>query len=67
VTDIRRHPTADYAMANAFGLDKPSPAWWVNFRTIDEGSWGSSGGVLSILSVLDTGVSTDEKSKAIRV
>jgi hypothetical protein len=51
------------AMANACGLDKPSPAWWVNFRTIDEGSWGSSGGVLSILSLLDTGVFTDEKEQ----
>lgn len=54
------------AMAEACGLDKPSPAWWVNFRTVDEGSWGSSGGVLSILSLLGTGVFTEEKTKAIR-
>lgn len=54
------------AMASACGLDKPSPAWWVNFRVIDEGSWGSSGGVLSILSLLDSGVFTEEKAKAIR-
>lgn len=31
------------ALAAACGLEKPSPAWWVNFRVIDEGSWGSSG------------------------
>ncbi|MEV6236773.1 hypothetical protein [Lentzea sp. NPDC051838] len=54
------------AMADACGLDKPSPAWWVNFRVIDEGSWGSSGGVLTILSLLDSGVFTEEKAKAIR-
>ncbi|QLH26502.1 tautomerase family protein [Streptomyces sp. Rer75] len=54
------------AMADACGLAEPSPAWWVNFRVIDEGSWGSRGGVLSILSLLDTGVFTEEKAKAIR-
>jgi hypothetical protein len=32
------------ALAAACGLEKSSPAWWVNFRVIDEGSWGSSGG-----------------------
>ncbi|WP_406130589.1 4-oxalocrotonate tautomerase family protein [Streptomyces sp. NBC_00989] len=54
------------AMAEACGLAAPSPAWWVNFRVIDEGSWGSSGGVLSVLSLLDSGVFTEEKIKAIR-
>jgi phenylpyruvate tautomerase PptA (4-oxalocrotonate tautomerase family) len=54
------------AMAAACGLEKPSPAWWVTFRVIDEGSWGSSGGVLSILSLLDSGVFTEEKAEAIR-
>ncbi|MFF3653945.1 tautomerase family protein [Streptomyces olivochromogenes] len=54
------------ATAEACGLSKPSPAWWVNFRVIDEGSWGSSGGVLSVLSLLDSGVFTEEKIKAIR-
>ncbi|MDV9169417.1 tautomerase enzyme [Streptomyces sp. W16] len=54
------------AMAEACGLPAPSPAWWVNFRVIDEGSWGSSGGVLSVLSLLDSGVFTEEKIKAIR-
>ncbi|MDX3187816.1 tautomerase enzyme [Streptomyces sp. MN03-5084-2B] len=54
------------AMADACGLTEPSPAWWVNFRVIDEGSWGASGGVLSILSLLDSGAFTEEKAKAIR-
>ncbi|MCX5374670.1 tautomerase enzyme [Streptomyces sp. NBC_00015] len=54
------------AMAEACGLPAPSPAWWVNFRVIDEGSWGSSGGVLSVLPLLDSGVFTEEKIKAIR-
>jgi phenylpyruvate tautomerase PptA (4-oxalocrotonate tautomerase family) len=54
------------AMADACGRPKPSPTWWVNFRVIDEESWGSSGGVLSILSLLDSGVFTEEKIKAIR-
>jgi phenylpyruvate tautomerase PptA (4-oxalocrotonate tautomerase family) len=54
------------AMTEACGLTEPSPAWWVNFRVIDEGSWGSSGGVLSILSLLGSGVFTEEKIKAIR-
>jgi phenylpyruvate tautomerase PptA (4-oxalocrotonate tautomerase family) len=54
------------AMADACGLEKPAPSWWVNFRTIDEGSWGAGGGVLSILSLLGTGVFTEEKTKAIR-
>ena len=54
------------ALAEACGLPEPSPAWWVNFRVIDEGSWGSSGGALSVLSLLDSGVFTEEKIKAIR-
>ncbi|MFB6843358.1 4-oxalocrotonate tautomerase family protein [Streptomyces sp. NPDC056373] len=54
------------ALADACGLPQPSPTWWVNFRVIDEGSWGSSGGVLPVLSLLDSGVFTEEKVKAIR-
>ncbi|MEU9284178.1 tautomerase enzyme [Streptomyces sp. NPDC048275] len=54
------------ALTDACGLPEPSPTWWVTFRVIDEGSWGSSGGVLSILSLLDSGVFTDEKAAAIR-
>lgn len=53
-------------MADACGLAQPSSAWWVTFRVIDEGSWGSSGRVLSVLSLLDTGVFTEEKAQAIR-
>ncbi|MFJ7335836.1 hypothetical protein ACIQUU_21630 [Streptomyces sp. NPDC101116] len=41
-------------------------AWWVNFRVIDEGSWGSSGGVLSILPLLESGVFTQDRVKAVR-
>ncbi|MET7746691.1 tautomerase enzyme [Streptomyces sp. NPDC005385] len=54
------------ALAQACDLPEPSAAWWVNFRVIDEGSWGSSGTVLSILSLLDSGVFTKEKAEAIR-
>lgn len=54
------------AMTEACGLAAPSPAWWVNFRVIDDGSWASSGGVVSILDLLDTGVFTDERARAIR-
>ncbi|MFJ1975575.1 4-oxalocrotonate tautomerase family protein [Streptomyces sp. NPDC087903] len=54
------------AMTDACGLSKPSPTWWVNFRVIDEGSWGSGGGVLSVLSLLESGVFTAEKAKAVR-
>ena len=55
------------AMAEGCGLTEPSSAWWVNFRVIDEGSWGSRGGVLSVFSLLDSGVFTEEKAKAVRV
>ncbi|WP_086663481.1 tautomerase family protein [Lentzea kentuckyensis] len=54
------------AMADACGLDRPAPGWWVNFRVIDEGSWGASGGVLSVLSLLGSGVFTEEKAEMIR-
>ena len=54
------------ALAAACGLERPAPAWWVNFRVIDEGSWGSSGGVLSILPLLESGVFTEERVKAVR-
>ncbi|MGW0369096.1 tautomerase family protein [Streptomyces coeruleorubidus] len=54
------------AMAHACGLPEPSPAWWVTFRVIDEGGWGSRGGVLSVLSLLDSGVFTEEKAEAVR-
>ncbi|MFI5501067.1 hypothetical protein ACIA5E_18570 [Nocardia asteroides] len=54
------------AMAEACGLREPAPSWWVNFRVIDEGSWGSRGGVLSVLTLLESGVFTEEKARAIR-
>ncbi|MFI1506993.1 4-oxalocrotonate tautomerase family protein [Streptomyces sp. NPDC020597] len=54
------------AMAAACGLEEPAPAWWVNFRVIDEGGWGSSGGVQSILPLLESGVFTDERVRAVR-
>ncbi|MFF9121332.1 hypothetical protein ACF09Y_38275 [Streptomyces massasporeus] len=43
-----------------------SSFWWMTFRVIDEGSWGSRGTVLSVLSLLDTGVFTEEKADAVR-
>lgn len=54
------------ALAAELGLPDPSPYWWVNFRVIEEGSWGSRGKVLSILDLLDTGVFTPDKKTAIR-
>jgi hypothetical protein len=33
---------------------------------IDGGGWRSRGGVLSVLSLLDTGVFTEEKAEAVR-
>lgn len=54
------------AMTDACGLDAPSPAWWVMFRVIDEGSWGSRGGVLSVLDLLDERIFTAERITAIR-
>ncbi|MCJ9702883.1 tautomerase enzyme [Bradyrhizobium sp. SHOUNA76] len=53
-------------LAEACGMQMPAPTWWVNFEIIDEGSWGSRGGVLSILQLLETGVFTPERIKAIR-
>lgn len=55
------------AMTEACGLSAPSPAWWVNFRVIDDGSWASSGGVLSILDLLETGVFTPGRAEAIKL
>ncbi len=54
------------ALAAACGLASAPPAWWVTFRVIEEGSWGSRGGVLSILDLLDTGAFTAERAAAIR-
>ncbi|MFG6455725.1 tautomerase family protein [Roseateles sp. BYS96W] len=54
------------AMSQACGLTEPSPAWWTTFRTIDEGSWGSRGGVLSIIDLLSSGVFTVDRIAEIR-
>ncbi|MFF8937968.1 hypothetical protein ACF08O_25185 [Streptomyces paradoxus] len=54
------------AVAAACGLGRPAPGWWVNLRVIDEGRWGSSGGVLPILPLLQSGVFTQERVKAVR-
>ncbi|MDP9962908.1 phenylpyruvate tautomerase PptA (4-oxalocrotonate tautomerase family) [Variovorax paradoxus] len=54
------------AMTKACAMDQPSPAWWTTFRTIDEGSWGSRGSVLSILDLLASGVFTPERVAEIR-
>lgn len=53
------------ALADALSLADPSPSWWVTFRVIEEGSWGSRGDVLSIHDLLGTGVFSDAKAKAI--
>lgn len=53
------------ALAEACNMESPAATWWVNFRVIEEGSWGSRGGVLSILDLLNTGVFTPEKKQAI--
>ena len=54
------------SIAQACGMEKPSPAWWVTFQVVDEGSWGSRGSVLSILDLLQTGVFTPERAQAVR-
>ena len=53
-------------LAEACEMPKPSPHWWVTFQVIDEGSWGSRGGVVSILQLLDSGAFTEERVKEIR-
>lgn len=54
------------ALTEATGAAEPAPTWWINFRVIDEGSWGSRGGVLSVLDLLASGVFTEDKAAAIR-
>ena len=53
-------------LAEACEMPKPSANWWVTFQVIDEGSWGSRGGVVSILQLLDSGAFTAERARAIR-
>lgn len=54
------------AMSEACGMDVPSPGWWVTFRVVDDGSWGSRGTVLSILDLLGSGVFTPPRAEEIR-
>lgn len=54
------------AIARACGQAQPSPGWWVTFRVIDDGSWGSRGSVLSILDLLASGAFTPERTAEIR-
>lgn len=53
------------ALAEACGVERAASGWWVNFRVIDEGSWGSRGGVISVFDLLQSGVFTEEKAAAI--
>jgi phenylpyruvate tautomerase PptA (4-oxalocrotonate tautomerase family) len=55
------------ALTGALGFAEASPAWWVTFRVIDEGSWGARGRVLSVLDLLQSGVFTDTRAEAIRL
>jgi phenylpyruvate tautomerase PptA (4-oxalocrotonate tautomerase family) len=56
------------ALADACGMKEPAPSWWINFRIIEEGCWGSRGGVLSFLDILDEGAAAfpAERVAAIR-
>ncbi|MBB4423364.1 phenylpyruvate tautomerase PptA (4-oxalocrotonate tautomerase family) [Bradyrhizobium sp. CIR48] len=56
------------ALADACEMKEPAPSWWVNFRIIEEGNWGSRGGVLSFLDILQEGAATfpPERAAAIR-
>jgi hypothetical protein len=66
-TDRKQVFTNIYAaLCAALKTDKPSPTWWINFRVIGEGSWGSRGGALSILDLLDTGAFTAQRAADIR-
>ena len=56
------------AGADAVVMKAPSPSWWINFRVIEEGNWGSRGGVLSFKDLLDQGSAAfpPERAAAIR-
>jgi hypothetical protein len=54
------------ALAQGLGMEQPSPAWWIQFRVIEEGSWGSRGGPLSILDLLETGAFSPTRVDEIR-
>jgi phenylpyruvate tautomerase PptA (4-oxalocrotonate tautomerase family) len=54
------------ALSAALEIDAPLPTWWVLFRTVDEGSWGSGGSVVSVLDLVDTGLFTPARAEQIR-
>jgi hypothetical protein len=54
------------ALSRGLGVEKPSPTWWIQFRVIKEGSWGSRGGALSILDLLETGAFSLERAEVVR-
>ena len=67
-TDVRKDviDRVFHALCKALGVNAPNPGWWVNFRIIEEGSWGAYGSVVSIETLMKSGVFTPEKAKAIR-
>ena len=54
------------ALAEVSGGPEPLNSWKVTLQIIDEGSWGTGKGVLSIFDLFSSGVFTPEKMNAIR-
>jgi phenylpyruvate tautomerase PptA (4-oxalocrotonate tautomerase family) len=54
------------ALRDALDVNEPSANWWVNFRVIDEGSWGAGANVISMLDLLAPGIFTDDRIAEIR-
>lgn len=54
------------ALATVSGIPEPLNSWKVTLQVIDEGSWGTGKGVLSIFDLFASGVFTQEKMDAIR-
>jgi phenylpyruvate tautomerase PptA (4-oxalocrotonate tautomerase family) len=54
-----------HALGDTLGVE-PSASWWVNFRVIDEGSWGAGRAVVSMVDLLIPGLFSDERISAIR-
>lgn len=53
-------------LAEACGVSEPPATWWVTFQVVDEGSWGSGQGVLSIFDLLNSGAFSSERVEIIR-
>lgn len=53
------------ALAEVSGLPEPLNSWKSTFQVIDEGSFGTGAGVLSILDLLNSGVFSEEKRQAV--